>query len=149
LSGRLGRPVLTSLVFDSDLVECLVYQHGQPVHRYLSDQEMTVEMFEDDDGQFKPMIDGVVYPADHPIPTDPLGDDATEFLPFVAGTLDLDRLGAALRGDKNLEGRPYFMAEHQHQAIMEALGLPAAPLTVAYRHMDLRDFPTAVIVLQN
>ena len=45
---------------------------------------MAVEMFEDDDGDFKPMIDGVVYPADHPIPTGPLGDDATRFLPRFA-----------------------------------------------------------------
>jgi hypothetical protein len=146
ISTRLGRPVLTSLVFDSDLIECFVYQDGQPVHRYLSDQDMMVEMFEDDDGKFKPMIDGVVYPADHQIPTGPLGDDATRFLPFVVGAPDLDRLGAALRGDIDLEGQHPFMAERQHRAIMEALGLPAAPLTIAYRHLDLGDFPTAIVV---
>jgi hypothetical protein len=149
ISTQLGRPVLTSLVFDSDVIECVVYQDGQPVHRYLSDQDMTVEMFEDDDGEFKPVIDGVVYPADHPIPTGPLGDDATRFLPFVVGTPDLDRLGAALRGEVDREERHPLMAERQHRAIMEALGLPAEPLTVAYRHVDLGDFPTAIVLSTN
>jgi hypothetical protein len=34
------------------------------------------------------------------------------------------------------------MAERRHWAIMEPLALSAEPPTVAYRHVNLRDFPT-------
>ena len=143
LSARLRRPVLTTDVFDSDVVRCVVFENGNAVHHYVSDQAMTVEMFEDDDGEFKPIIDGVVFPADHVIPEGPLGADAAAFVPFAVGTPDLVRIGAALRCEL---GVPNFLAEPHHRALVEALGLSPEALTIAYRHVDPADFPGAVVV---
>jgi hypothetical protein len=133
-------------VFDSDVVQCVVYQDGNAVHRYVSDQAMTVEMFEDDDGEFKPMIDGVVYPTDHVLPEGPLGADADAFVSFAMEPPDLDRIGAALRGEIDLGGAPRLMAERQHRAIIAALGLPPESLTRGYRNVDPANFPDAVVL---
>jgi hypothetical protein len=146
LSARLRRPVLAMYVFDSDVVQCVVYQNGDAVHRYVSDQAMTVEWFEDDDGEFKPMIDGVVYPPDHVIPKGPLGADADAFVPFAVEPPDLDRIGAALRGEIELGDAPYLMAEQQHWEIMAALGLSPESLTIGHRHVNPADFHDAVVV---
>jgi hypothetical protein len=117
LSATLCRPVLAMYVFDSDVVQCVVYQDGNAVHRYVSDQAMTVEWFEDDDGEFKPVIDGVVYPQNHVIPEGPLGADADAFVSFAVEPPDLDRIGAALRGEIDLGDAPRLMAERQHWEI--------------------------------
>ncbi|MCU7727325.1 hypothetical protein ODJ79_26645 [Actinoplanes sp. KI2] len=143
LSLRLGCPTLAMCVFDSDLVRCYVIRDGETVHTYISDAEMLVEAFEDEDGQFHPMIDNVVYPVDFKIPAGPIGDDPAAFAPFAAGPPDLDAVGAALR-DEGVA--PYMMAEVQHWAIIEALGLPPEALTTAYRHCDPADFPAAVVL---
>jgi len=146
LSVRLGRPTLAMYVFDSDLVRCYVSRDGETVHTYISDAEMVVETFEDDDGQFHPVIDDVVYPVDFEIPEGPIGDDPAAFAPFAAGPPDLNALGAALRGENPADDAPYPMAEIQHWAIIEALGLPPRALTTAYRHCDPADFPAAVVL---
>jgi hypothetical protein len=146
LSVRLGRPTLAMCVFDSDLIRCYVIRDGETVHTYISDVEMLVEMFEDDDGQFHPVIDNVVYPVDFPIPEGPIGDDPEAFAPFAAGAPDLDAVGTALRGDGDEDDAPHRMAEGQHWGIIEALGLPPQALTTAYRHCDPADFPAAVVL---
>jgi hypothetical protein len=146
LSVRLGRPTLAMYVFDSDLVRCYVISDGETVHTYISDAEMLVEMFEDDDGRFHPMIDNVVYPVDFEIPEGPIGDDPAAFAPFAAGPPDLDAVGTALRGVNDEDDAPYLMAEDQHWAIIEALGLPPQALTTAYRHCDPAGFPAAVVL---
>jgi hypothetical protein len=47
-----------------------------------------------------------------------------------------------------IDGRkvPHLTGEDQHRAIIEALGLPTRALSTAYRHCDLTDFPTAVVL---
>jgi hypothetical protein len=146
LSMRLGRPTLAAYVFDSVLVRCYVIREGMTAHTYISHREMLVEMFEDDDGEFRLRIDGVVYPADFEVPHGPTGDDPAAFAAFATGPLDLDAVGSALRGE--IDGRkvPHLTGEDQHRAIIEALGLPTRALSTAYRHCDLADFPTAVIL---
>jgi hypothetical protein len=146
LSVRLGRPALAMYVFDSDLVRFYVIRDGETVHTYISDAEMLVETFEDDDGQFHPMIDNVVYPVDFKIPEGPIGDDPVALAPFAVGPPDLDVVGAALRGEINEGEAPHLMAEAQHWAIIDALGLPPKALTTAYRHRDPADFPAAVVL---
>jgi hypothetical protein len=146
LSATLHRPVLATYVFDSDVVQCVVYRDGASVHRYVSDQAMLVQWFEDDDGQFKPMIDGVVYPADHVLPSGALGAEPDAFVPFAVQPADPDRIGAALRGEVDHSDLPFLMAERQHREILAALGLPTAPLADGYRHLDPTDFPDAVVV---
>jgi len=89
-------------------------------------------------------FDGQVYPADHPIPKGPRGHDPAAFACFDVATADLDRIGAALRGEVPTDGAVW--AEEQHRAIIEALGLPPGPLTVAYRHTDPAMFAGAVKV---
>lgn len=140
VSTQLNCPVLTSVVFDSDVVQCQVFQDGSHAHRYVSNLAMIVEWFEDDDGQFKPRLDGKVLPPDQ-LPEGPLGDDAAAFAPFSAGTPNLDSVAAALR---NVDG--YEFAEDQHAAIMRSLGLPPDALTVAFRHIRPDQFPSAVLV---
>lgn len=146
LSVRLRRPVLAMYVFDSDLVRCYVIRDGETVHTYISDAEMLAETFEDDDGQFHPVIDNVVYPVDFEIPEGPIGDDPAAFAPFAAGPPDLDAVGAALRGEDEEGYLLDLMAEEQHWEIIEALGLPPEALTTAYRHCDPADLPAAVVL---
>jgi hypothetical protein len=148
VSAQLRCPVLTSFVFDSDFIECFVYQDGRRVHRYVSEQEMMVQWFEDDDGVFKPEIDGTVYPADHPIPKGPLGADAVPFAAFAIGVPDLDNIDAALRGAIEPGGERRVMAEQQHWAIMEALKLPVEQLALDQDHDDVdpSKLPTAAFI---
>jgi len=146
LSVRLGRPMLAMYVFDSDLIRCYVIRDGETVHTYISDAEMLVEMYEDDDGQFHPMIDNVIYPVDFKVPEGPIGDDPAALAPFAVGPLDPDAVGAALRGEIDEGEAPRLMAEAQHWAIIDALGLPPQALTTAYRHCDPADFPAAVVL---
>ena len=145
LSGQLRCPALTSVVFDSNVVFCDVYRDGEWVHGYVSRREMTAEWFEDVDGTFKLRFEGNVYPADWSVPEGPQGDDPAAFVGFAVGPPDLDRIGAALRGDGPTDGK--LWAEEQHRAIIEALGLPPGPCTVAYRHTEVGDLPGAVEVL--
>jgi hypothetical protein len=146
LSLRLGRAALAMYVFDSHLIHCYVIHDGETVHTYVSDAEMLVEWFEDDDGEFRPRIGNVVYPVGFEFPKGPIGDDPAVFAPFAAGPLDLVTVGAALRGE-NAEGdASRWRAEQQHWAIIEALGLPPRALTTAYRHCDPASFPAAVVL---
>ena len=50
------------------------------------------------------------------------------------------------RGETDEDDAPYLMAEEQHWAIIEALGLPPQALTTAFRHCDPADFPAAVVL---
>ncbi|WP_422742685.1 hypothetical protein ACN27B_30095 [Micromonospora sp. WMMD754] len=137
---RLACPVLTSAVFDSDVVQCCVFHDGVLTHRYVSDLAMIVEWFEDDDGEFKPRLDGKVLPPGQ-LPEGPLGDDAAAFAPFAVGAPHLDGITAALR---NADGDRF--AEGQHAGIMESLKLPPDALTVGFRHVRQDRFPSAVLV---
>jgi hypothetical protein len=141
LSVSLGCPTLAMAVFDSDLLRCYVIRDGEIVHQYVNDLEMVVESFEDEDGNFHPMIDGVVHPVDFEVLKGPVGDDPAAFAPFAVGPPDLDAIAAALRADGT---SAYVMAEVQHQELIAALGLPAGALTTAYRHCNPADFPDAV-----
>ncbi|MFF5225263.1 hypothetical protein [Dactylosporangium sp. NPDC000521] len=138
VSRLLGCAVLTSVVFDSDLVECWVYRDGERVHRYMSEVGAAVEWFEDDDGEFKASFDGVVIADGEPVPQRPLGVDAAAFTSFVDGTPDTEQIEAALRGAEDR-----LPAELQHRVIIESLGLPPEALTLGARHVDLRRFPAA------
>lgn len=146
LSVRLGRPTLATYVFDSVLVRCHVIHEGMATHTYTSHAEMLVEMFEDEDGQFHPMIDDVVYPVDFEIPQGPIGDDPAAFSPFAGGRPDLNAVGDALRAEIDGRKAPHLTGEDQHRAIVEALGLPSQALSTAYRHCDPADFPGAVVL---
>jgi hypothetical protein len=144
LSLSLDCPALAMYVFDSDLVRCFVIRDGETAHTYISDAEMLVEWFEDDDGEFRPRIGDDVYPVDMEIPKGPIGDDPAAFAPFAVGPPDLDSIGAALRAEGS--PRASLRAEVQHWAIIEALGLPPRALTTAYRHCDPADLPGAVVL---
>ncbi|MEU4620571.1 hypothetical protein AB0G04_11415 [Actinoplanes sp. NPDC023801] len=146
LSLRLGRPALAMYVFDSHLIHCYVIHDGETVHTYVSDVEMLVETFEDDDGQFRQRIGDVVYPVGFEFPTGPIGDDPAVFAPFAAGPLDLGAVGAALRGEDDEGNDLRWRAEQQHWAIIDALGLAPQALTTAYRHCDPAVFPAAVVL---
>jgi hypothetical protein len=146
LSAVLRRPVLAVDVVDSDFVQYVVYRDGDVVHEYVSDEASTVEMFEDDDGEFRPMIGSVVYPVGHVVPDGPVGADAEAFSSFAVGRPDLDRIGAALRGEVDPGDAPHLMAERQHRAIIAAFGLSPAPLGGGYRHLGRATFPGAVVV---
>ncbi|GAB3854324.1 hypothetical protein ACFPIJ_61110 [Dactylosporangium cerinum] len=144
VSERLRCPVLTSMVFDSDVITCWVYHDGRPTHRYVSDLAMIIEPFEDDDGVFRSQLDGRVIPDGEPLPSGPLGADPTAFTPFAVGAPDLDRIVAALLGSRDRDG--HVWAEWQHQAIIESLGLPPAALAEGYGGFSPRQFPDAVDV---
>jgi hypothetical protein len=66
------------------------------------------------------------------------------FAPLGVGQVDLDRLGATLRGEVGA-GEPVF-AEFQHGLIMKALNLDPAGLTTAFRWARPHDLPGAVRV---
>jgi hypothetical protein len=143
LSVSLGCPTLAMSVFDSDLLRCYVIRDGEIVHKYVNDLEMVVESFEDEDGRFHPVIDGVVYPVDFKVPEGPVGDDPVAFAPFAVGPPDLDAIAAALRDEGTFA---YVMAEVQHEELIEALGLPTGALTTAYRHCNPAVFPDAIVL---
>jgi hypothetical protein len=144
VSHRFGYAALSNRVVDSDYVLLDVYRDGRMVHSYVSDQSMLVDWFIDHDGTTKFRLNGVEYPADAPAPDGPLGADPAQLAPFGVGEVDLDRLGAALRGG-NDTGEPVF-AEAQHRAILTALNLDPRGLTTAFRH-EAADLPGAIRVL--
>jgi hypothetical protein len=59
--------------------------------------------------------------------------------------VDLDRLGALLRGEGLDEDQEVF-AESRHWAVAGVLRLRPAALTTAYRHTTASDHPGAVHV---
>lgn len=150
LAKRLSAPgalMVTNEVVDSDVVVITVHQGGQAVHRYVSDQTMLVDWLIDDDGDTKFRMDGVVYPADAEYPTGPSGADPQVLAPFGVGVVDLERLGAVLRGEIGETGR--LRAEGQHWTIAEVLNLDPRALTTAFRWARHEHLPEAVRVRPN
>lgn len=137
-----GCPAVSNEVHDSDVVTMQAFRDGQSVHRYVSDQSMLVDWFIDDDGSTRFRIDDVEYPADAPDPQGPLGADPLALAPFGVDPVDLERLGAALRGE--FEGRGPVFAEFQHRLILAAMNLDPRGLTTAYRWARAGDLPGAV-----
>jgi hypothetical protein len=64
------------------------------------------------------------------------------FTPFGVAPVDLDRLGAAVRGEVDGDGRS--RAEDQHDAILSAMNLEPRGLTTAFRWSRFQDLPGAV-----
>ncbi|AEV86757.1 transposase [Actinoplanes sp. SE50] len=143
LSVSLSCPALAMSVFDSDLLCCYVIRDGGIVHTYINDVEMTVEWVPEEDGQFHPMIDGVVHSVDFKIPKGPAGDDPAAFASFAVGVPDLNAIAAALRNEGT---SAHVMAEVQHEELLAALGLPSRALTTAYRHCEPAVFPDAIVL---
>jgi hypothetical protein len=139
-----GYPALSHYVFDSDVIVLRAYRDGQLVHEYVSNQEMLVDWFIDDDGESRFRIDGVEYPADAPHPTGPHGADPALLAPYGVGDVDHDGLGAALRGE--LEEDERVLAERQHLRILEAMNLDPLWLTTAYRWVDADEYPGGIRV---
>jgi hypothetical protein len=142
IAARLGLPVLTHVVLDSDAVILTEYREGKRLHEYVSDQAVLVDWFVDDDGATKFRVGGVEYPEDAPSPKGPSGADPAVLAPFGTGNVDLERLGACLRGELGLG--PFVMAEWQHRMILEALNLDPRCLMTAFRHAAHADLPGAV-----
>lgn len=151
-----GFAALSQSLVDSDVLIMHAHRGGEPVHRYVSRPAMLAQAFEEPDGTFSFHLDGVTYADGQPIPNDPIGADPTVLAPFGTGQVDLDRLGAALRGhharpdtnhDDNRDetGSPMF-AEDQHEEILAALNLDPRGLTVAFRWAVSDDLPGAVRV---
>jgi hypothetical protein len=137
---------LAAQVHDSDVVMAQVYHGGRQIHSYVSDRSMLVEWFEDDDGQFTFTIKGVVYLADTAAPTGPQGDDPTAFTAFGVGDVDLDRIGAAQRGEVENEEQTPLFADRQHWAIPQPLNLNSHALTIAFPHAHHVDLTGAIQV---
>jgi hypothetical protein len=155
-----GFAALSQSLVDSDVLIMHAHRSGEPVHRYVSQPAMLAQAFEESDGTFSFHLDGVTYAAGQPIPSDPIGADPTVLAPFSTGQVDLDRLGAALRGhrdrldtdhdadhdaDHDESGPPVF-AEDQHEEILAALNLDPRGLTIAFRWAVSADLPGAVHV---
>jgi hypothetical protein len=146
LSGTCGFSVLAHCLYDSDLLSLYVYRGGECVHEYQSEMAYLGTPFEDDDGQLKVTLGGVVYDSEgESLPSGPCGADPEVFASFGNGDVDLDRLGALLRGEDLDEDEQVF-AESRHWAVAEALNLQPAALTAAYRHAKVSDYPGAVLV---
>jgi hypothetical protein len=144
LSGDAGIVALSNDVVDSDAVIMAAYRDGSLVHEYVSDQAMLVDWFIDDEGNSRFRLVDVEYPVDTPAPRGPAGADPVALAPFGIGTVDLDRLGAALRGEFGGSG-PVF-AEFQHRLILKAMNLDPRPLTTGFRWADPDDLPGAIRV---
>lgn len=146
LSGTCGFSVLVHSLYDSDLLSLYVYRGGECVHEYQSDRAFLGTPFEDEDNEMKVELGGVLYdPDDESLPSGPCGADPEVFVPFGTGDVAIDRLGALLRGEGLDEDEQAF-AESRHWAVAEALNLQPAPLTAAYRHAKVSDYPGAVLV---
>ncbi|CAG6396911.1 hypothetical protein NMG29_38440 [Streptomyces cocklensis] len=146
LSGTCGFSVLAHSLYDSDLLSLYVYRGGECVHEYQSEMAYLGTPFEDDDGEMKVELGGVLYdPDDESLPSGPCGADPEAFASFGTGDVDLDRLGALLRGE-GLDKDEQMFAESRHWAVAQALNLQPAPLTEAYRHAKVSDYPGAVLV---
>ena len=146
LSGSCGFGVLVHSLYDSDLLSLYVYRDGEAVHVYHSEQAHQGRLFEDEDGEMRIELDGVLFAVDDPsLPSGPCGADPAVFAPFGTGDVDRDRLGALLRGEGLTEDEQIF-AESRHWSIAEALNLQPAALTEAYRHAKVSDYPQALVV---
>jgi hypothetical protein len=121
LGAAYGWAALSNAVHDSDVVIMSAYRDGGLTHRYVSDQAMLVDWFIDDNGTTKFRIGEVEYPEDAPSPSGPLGADPAVLAPFGTGRVDLERLGACLRG--HFADQEHVFAEQQHKMILEALNL--------------------------
>lgn len=141
LSVKAG-PALSNEVVDSDVVVMAAYQDGRLVHEYVSDQAMLVDWYIDDDGRSRFRLGGRTYPAEAPAPRGPAGADPGALAPYGIAPVDVDRLGAALRGEFAGDG-PVF-AEFQNRLIFKALNLDPRPMTTAFRWADPADLPGAV-----
>jgi hypothetical protein len=135
-------PALSNEVIDSDAVVMAAYRDGRLVHEYVSDQAMLVDWFVDDEGRSRFRLGDREYPGDAPTPTGAAGADPAALAPYGTGTVDLDRLGAALRGE--FTGTGPVLAEFQHRLILKALNLDPRPLTTAFRWADPAELPGAV-----
>jgi hypothetical protein len=142
ISAEFGYATLCQSLVDSDVLLMYAFRDGEMVHRYVSDQEMIVETSEDSDGTFVHTLDGVVYRDWSAIPTGPVGADPLPLAPFGSGTVDHERLGAALRGLPGTE--PHLLAEAMHWEILAALNLDPRGLTTAFRWQVRIDLPGAV-----
>jgi hypothetical protein len=142
IGAGFGIAALSQSLVDSDVLLMYAFRDGEMVHRYVSDQEMLVATSEDSDGTFVHKLDGVVYRDWSAIPTGPVGADPRPLAPFGSGTVDHERLGAALRGKSGTE--PQLPAEAIHGAILAALNLDPRGLTTAFRWIDRVDLPGAV-----
>src|SRR4030081_2768510 len=120
------------------------FRDGRVTHEYVSDQAMLVDWFIDDDDTTKFRLDGLEYPGDAPYPRGPRGADAAMLARFGVGQVDLDRLGAALRGE--FDGGASLYAEFQHRLILKAMNLDPQGLTTAFRWARLEELPGPVRV---
>jgi hypothetical protein len=111
------------------------------VHEYISDQEVLVDWFIDDDGESRFRIGDVEYPATAPTPSGPVGADQDVLAPFGIGVIDQARLGAVLRRELRDQEEDLF-AERHHRSILEAMNLDPAGLTTAFRWIGPGDLPT-------
>lgn len=144
VSAKLRTTAMSNVVFDSDVVFVNIYRNGNLVHEYVSEREMLVDWFIDENDEPGFRLGGVEYPADAEYPKGPGGADPQLFAPLGVGTTDLDRLGATLRGDFGTDARVF--AEFQHRLIITALNLDPAGLTTAFRWARPEDLPGAVRV---
>ncbi|MEV6925638.1 hypothetical protein AB0M46_14215 [Dactylosporangium sp. NPDC051485] len=144
ISATLHTAAMSNVVFDSDVVLINIYRNGNRVHEYVSEREMLVDWFIDENDEPKFRLGGVEYPADAEYPKGPGGANPQIFAPLGVGPMDLDRLGATLRGDFGTDGQVF--AEFQHRLIMKALNLDPTGLTTAFRWARPEDLPGAVRV---
>jgi hypothetical protein len=142
VSGRAGFAALSNEVVDSDVVMMRAFRDGRLTHEYVSDQAMLVDWFIDDHDMTKYRLDGIEYSADVPFPQGPRGADPSALAPFGVEPIDLERLGAALRGE--FDGRRPVFAEFQHRLILKAMNLDPGGLTTGYRWARGDDLPGAV-----
>lgn len=128
LSADLKVDALSQVVFDSDIVILGLYRGGERVFRYVSDPAMLASL------------------DDKPVPppsADPAGDAATAaaaLAPLGVGPVDLARLAATLRTDRD----GFVMAEAWHEEILTALNLDPTGATMAFRWAISADLPGAV-----
>ena len=111
-------------VFDSDFLSVEIYHGGRPRHEYHSDQGYVIEDFDDDGEEL--LVDrlGRVYRDFDEVTHGPYGDDPSAFAPLGLGAVDLDALGAVLRGEAR--------AEERHHEILHLLNLTPGPLQMTY-----------------
>jgi hypothetical protein len=147
LSGTCGFSVLVHTLYDSDLLSFYVYRSGECVHEYQSEMAYLGTSFEDDDGEMKVELGGVLYVSDdESLPSGPCGADPEVFATFGTGHVDHDRLGALLRCEGLDDEDACMYAQGLHWAVSEALNLQPAALTEGYRHANVSDYPGAVLV---
>jgi hypothetical protein len=141
VSGDAGFAALSNVVIDSDVVVMRAYRHGRLMHEYVSDQAMLVDRSEHSDAR-RFRAGGVDHPAGAPSPTGPRGADPVALAPFGVDPVDIDRLGAALRGE--FSGHTPAFAEFQHRLILKAMNLEPRGLTTEFRWATVEDLPGGV-----